>query len=129
MGLLYEDLSYKLRGMFFKIYNDVGPGFKEQIYTKSLITLFDEYKIPYEKEKRFDLTFRDTRVGITQIDLVVDNKIIVEIKATEVNNSLFEKQILSYLKGTKLPLGLLVNFGMNKLYIRRFANSMNYTSA
>ena len=123
MGLLYEELSYTLRGMFFKIYNEVGSGFKENIYVQALLTLLNENNIPYEKEKQFKINFKNTKIGVTQIDLVVDSKIIIEVKATEINNSLFERQILSYLKNTGLQLGFLVNFGTNKLHIRRYVNT------
>lgn len=123
MSLLYEELSYTLRGIFFKVYNELGPGFKEDVYVRAILALLDENKISYEKEKQFNINFRNTEIGTTRIDLVVDNKIIIEIKATNLNNSIFEKQILSYLKSTNLSLGFLVNFGMNKLYIRRFINS------
>ena len=123
MSLLYEELSYLLRGTFFKIYNEIGPGFKENIYVRALLSLLDENKIPYEKEKQFTINFKNAKIGVTQIDLVIDNKIIVEIKATEINNSVFEKQTLSYLKSTGIKLGFLVNFGTNKLYIRRYINS------
>lgn len=123
MGLLYEELSYNLRGMFFKIYNEIGPGFKEDTYVRALLKLLDEKSIVYEREKQFKINFKDTEIGTTQIDLVIDDKIIIEVKATNINNSVFEKQILSYLKSTGLSLGFLVNFGMNRLFIKRFINS------
>lgn len=123
MSLLYENLSYRLRGIFFKVYNELGPGFKEEVYTKAVLKLLDENNICYEREKQFGINFRDQQIGATRLDLVVDKKIIVEIKATDLNNSLFEKQLLSYLKNTNLLLGFLVNFGMEKLYIKRYANS------
>lgn len=123
MSLLYEELSYILRGIFFETYNELGPGFKEDVYVRALLKLLDEKNILYEKEKQFKINFKNVQVGITQIDLVVDNKIIIEVKATNINNSVFEKQILSYLKSTGLSLGFLVNFGMEKLYIRRFINN------
>lgn len=123
MALLYEELSYALRGMFFKIYNELGQGFKEEIYVKALIKLLEEQNIVYEREKIFKINFKDVQVGTIKLDLVVDNKIIIEVKATETNNSLFEKQILSYLKSTNLLLGFLVNFGTNSLIIKRYINS------
>ena len=123
MSLLYEELSYRIRGMFFKIYNELGPGFKESVYVGALLKLLGDDNIPYKREKQFSINFNDTKVGATKIDLVIDNKIIIEVKATEINNSLFEKQILSYLKSTGIKLGFLVNFGTNKLYIRRYINS------
>lgn len=123
MALLYEDLSYKLRGMFFKIYNELGPGFKEDLYVRAMIKLLDETNIPYAREKQFKINFKDRQIGATQIDLVIDGKIIIEVKATEINNSLFEKQMLSYLKSTGLRLGFVVNFGTSKLYIKRYINN------
>ena len=123
MALLFEELSYLIRGMFFKIYNELGPRFKEGVYVKALLELLKENNISYEKEKQFNIKFNNANVGSTKIDLVIDNKIIVEVKATEINNSFFEEQILSYLKNTGIKLGLLVNFGMNKLYVRRYINS------
>lgn len=123
MPLLYEDLTYKLRGFFFKVYNELGPGFKEDVYVKALLKLLDDEKISYEREKYFTINFKNIKVGATKIDLVVENKIIIEVKATNINNNIFEKQLLSYLKSTGLSLGFLVNFGMNKLYIKRYINS------
>lgn len=123
MALLFEELSYKLRGLFFKVFNEIGPGFKEEVYVRALVKLLNENKIPYEKEKYFDIKFRNSKIGTTKIDLIIDNKIIIEVKATEINNNLFEKQLLSYLKSTGLILGFLVNFGMSRLYIKRFVNT------
>jgi len=109
--------------MFFKIYNELGPGFKEDVYVRALLKLLDEKGFTYERERQFKINFRNAQIGTTQIDLVVDNKIIIEVKATNISNSLFEKQILTYLKSTGLPLGFLVNFGTNKLYIKRYVNT------
>lgn len=128
MALLYEYLSYKVRGMFFTIYNELGPGFKEDIYTRALLTLLERNNVPYEREKRFQITFGNEGVGATRVDLVIDSKILIEVKATEIPNSVFEKQTLSYLKSTGLPLGFLVNFGMSKLYIRRYANTKSLSA-
>lgn len=123
MALLYEDLSYKLRGMFFTIYNEPGPGFKEDVYARALLKLLDGSNVSYEREKQFQITFGDEEVGTARVDLVIDNTILIEVKATEIPNSVFEKQTLSYLKSTGLPLAFLVNFGMKRLYIKRFANT------
>ena len=109
--------------MFFKVYNEIGPGFKEDIYVKALLELLNDKNINYEKEKEFKINFKNSEIGKTRIDLVVDNKVIIEVKATEINNNVFEKQILSYLKNTGLALGFLVNFGTNRLYIKRYINS------
>ncbi len=125
MALLYEKLSYTIRGMFFKIYNELGQGFKEDVYARAFFELLKSKNIAYERERGFNINFNNTKIGTTRIDLVVDNKIIIEIKATNINNNVFEKQLLSYLKSTGLSLGFLVNFGMNKLFIKRYVNNKN----
>lgn len=122
MTLLYEDLSYKLRGIFFQIYNEIGPGFKEEIYIRALIKLLEEEKIPHNQEQEFSLDFHGQKIGSTRPDLVIDGKVIIETKATDVLHTTFEKQTLSYLKATGLKLGFLVNFGNSRLEIKRFVN-------
>ncbi len=122
MKLLYEELSYKIRGLFFTIYNEIGPGFKERAYLLALTKLLEEKSISYEIEKPYSIHFRGINIGMNKVDLVVDGKIIVEVKATDIPNRLFEKQLLSYLKSTGLSLGFLVNFGTNSLYIKRYVN-------
>ena len=122
MTLLYPDLSYKLRGSFFKVYNELGPGFKEEIYIRALLKLLDEEKIPYKREQEFSLNFHGKKIGATKLDLVVDDKIIIEVKAVDILHNTFKKQTLSYLKATGLRLAFLVNFGSSKLEIKRFVN-------
>lgn len=63
MGLLYEELSYALRGMFFKIYNEIDPRFKEETYVRALLKLLDEKKIPYQREKQFDINFKTQKLA------------------------------------------------------------------
>ena len=122
MTLIYSELSYKLRGFFFKIYNEIGPGFKEEVYVRALVKLLDEEKIPCNQEQEFPLNFHNKKIGYTKLDLVIDNKIIIEVKAVDILHTTFEKQTLSYLKATGLKLAFLVNFGNSKLEKKRFIN-------
>lgn len=122
MMLLYEDLSYKLRGIFFKAYNEIGPGFKEEVYIRALVKLLNEEKIPYQQEQEFPLNFHGKKIGYTKLDLVIDDSIIIEVKAVDILHTVFEKQTLSYLKATGLKLAFLVNFGNSRLEIKRFVN-------
>ncbi len=120
MGKLeYEDLTYRIRGAFFNIYNTLGSGFKESIYHNALKEEFDDLKLRYEEKKRIQINYKGKKVGIYEPDFVVDSKVIVELKAVPSITNLFEKQLYSYLRGTKYRIGLLVNFGADKLEIKR----------
>lgn len=118
-NLLYEKESYILRGLFMKIYNELGPGHKESIYTKALAQEFRESKIPFESEKHVKIIRRGESLGTFRIDFTVWNKIIIEIKALEFLPVVAERQIQSYLSGSKYKLAFLVNFGAKRLQIIR----------
>jgi len=126
MKLLYADLTFQIRKACFNVYNQLGFGHKEQVYQKALIKEFNELKLPYKKEVRLSVNYKGEIVGSYRPDFVIDNKIIIEIKAVEFLPKTFEQQLLHYLKSTKYELGLLINFGSTKLYIKRFIWSINY---
>lgn len=117
--ILYKDLSYKLVGCFYDVYNELGPGFKEVIYHKALGFELDSKNIPYEEEKRLSIRYKGKIAGVYVPDFVIDNKILVEIKAVENTPKIYELQLYYYLKGTNYELGYLVNFGSDKISIKR----------
>ena len=117
--LLYKDLSYKIIGCFYEVYNELGPAHKEQIYQEALKLAFEENKIKYEDKKRLKIKFKGKDIGIYEPDFIIDNKIIIEIKSLLNMPKVFEKQLYYYLRGTNYNVGYLVNFGNEKLDIRR----------
>jgi len=119
---LYQDLTYKLRGIFFEAYNQLGPGLSEKIYQRAVIQELKNQKIPYETEKVISIEYKNVKIGHQRLDLVIDGKIIIEIKAADNMHSLFEKQTVAYLKASNYKLALLVNFGGNKIAIKRYVN-------
>ena len=118
-SLLHEKESYALRGLFMKIYNELGPGHKESVYVKALIQEFKENKIPFESEKCVKITRKGELLGVFRIDFTAWNKIIIEIKALEFLPAVSERQIQSYLSGSQYRLAFLVNFGAKRLQIIR----------
>lgn len=118
-GLLYEDLTYKIRGAMFKVYNQLGPGHKEIIYQKALEKELININLNYEREKNIDVKYDNKKIGNYVPDFIVENKILVELKALPFVGKLEKKQIWSYLKSTNYRLALLVNFGSDKLQIDR----------
>jgi len=117
--LLYKDLAYKVVGCFYEVYNTLGPAHKEQIYHKALELEFKSKAMPFLGEKRLKIKYKGENIGIYTPDFVIDDKIIIEIKSVSQMPKTFEKQLYYYLKGSKYKLGYLVNFGSNKLDIRR----------
>lgn len=118
-GLLYADLTYKIRKGIFNVFNELGYGHKEQVYQKSLAKEFDELKISYKREKDINVFYKGNVVGNYRPDFIVEDKIIIEIKAVEFMPKTFEIQLLHYLKATGYSLGMLVNFGTPRLYVKR----------
>ena len=118
-NLLYKDLAYRIVGCFYVVYNELGPGHKEQIYHKALALEFKSKGISFDDKKRLKVKYKGQEIGIYQPDFVIEGKIIVEIKSLLQMYSIFEKQLYYYLRGTDYKLGYLVNFEAEKLDIRR----------
>lgn len=117
--LIYADLTYKVRGAIFNVYNELGFGHKEQVYQKALMNELEELQVRHEREVNLRVNYKGKNVGNYRPDFIIEEKIIVEIKAVEFMSKAFEDQLLHYLKTTGFELGLLINFGTPKLYIKR----------
>lgn len=109
--LLYKDLSYKLQGAIFKVYKTLGCSFKESVYQNALPEELTLEELTVEKEKRIDICYNNKKVGVYVPDLIVDDKIILELKAKEFLIKKDKEQFWHYLKGSKYKVGYLVNFG------------------
>jgi GxxExxY protein len=116
---LYRDLSYRIRGCFYDVYNELGPAHKEQIYQEALKLVFKEKDIKFKDNKRLKIEFKGKEIGVYQPDFVIEDKIIIEIKSVLQMAKVFEQQLYYYLRGTDYKVGYLVNFGSEKIDIRR----------
>ena len=116
---LYEDLSYKIRGCAFRVYNALGFGHKENIYCEALKSEFEKGGIQLEREKALPVFYQGKKVGTYRPDFIIENKILIEIKAVSFMPQNYETQLTYYLKGTDYKLGFLINFGSRRLDIRR----------
>ena len=124
--LLYSELTYKLRGIFFEIRNTYGPGQKENVYQNLLADALKENKISFAKEKSINIySSNGKKVGIYRPDFVVENKIIIEIKSSRFTSKVDEKQLYYYLRNSGYEIGFLVNFSTPKLYIKRIIYTNN----
>ena len=129
MNLLYHQKTFKVRGVLFDVYNKLGPGFLEKIYKRAVKEELVSQNIPFEEEKKFSIKYNNKTIGFNLIDLLVYEKIILELKAVNQLENFHLSQMLAYLKATGLKLGLLVNFGGEKLEIKRVINDKLNISA
>jgi len=118
--LLYSDLSYKIIKIAFSIRNTYGPGHKETIYQRLFRENLKKDGINFEKEKRIEFYSSEGHlIGRYQPDFVVEDKIIVEIKAKKFLSKIDEEQLYYYLRNSKYEVGFLINFSTPKIYIKR----------
>ncbi len=113
--VLFPELSYKILEISFEIHNTIGPGFTENIYGSAFAYELANHHISFEQQKPIQVSYKGAIIGSYRLDFVVDQKIIVELKAVNVLSDLFKLQVLSYLKAADMKLGLLINFGSKRL--------------
>jgi len=119
-NFLYEDECRQIIGTCYEVQNELGHGFLEAVYHEALTIVFDEKGIPYESEKKLDIWFHNHILQKAYFaDFVCFGSIIIELKACDGLTSDHTSQVLNYLKATNYKLGLLINFGMKKVQIRR----------
>lgn len=119
MKLLYEDITFKIRGAAFAVYNELGGAFKENAVDKALTIELTGKGLKVEDQKRINIFYKGKKVGTYIPDKVIDEKILVEIKCKPEITKSDEEQFWKYLKGSKYRLGLLINFGPKKLDFKR----------
>ena len=117
--LLYEDESYKIRGACFNVYNILGGGIKEKIIDRALKKVLETRNITLSNQERISIFYKGEKIGTYIPDIIVNNSIIIELKSKPLLTKEDEKQFWGYLKGSEYKLGFLVNFGPNKLTIKR----------
>ena len=122
--LIYEDLSYKIRGALFEVYKEKGCGFLEDVYQECLEIEMGMQEIPFEAQYPLKLKYKGRPLQKKYIpDFICFGKIIVEIKAVKEINDEHRAQVYNYLRATGYKLGLLVNFGHHpQVQIERIAN-------
>lgn len=115
---LHKELTSKIIQCFYTVYNTLGYGFLEKVYENALKIELEKNKLQVEKQKPIKVYYDNQLVGEYFADLVVNDQIIIELKAAESLCEEHEYQLINYLKATSFELGLLLNFG-KKPEIRR----------
>jgi len=117
--IIYKDLSYKLIGLAMRVHSGLGHGFLEKVYERALMILLRGENIESAQQAPITVTFEGEAVGDYYADILVENKIILEIKSAEKIIDAHRAQALHYLKATGLRLAIILNFGKEKLEYER----------
>ncbi len=105
-----EDLAYRVIGAAIEVHAEIGPGFLESIYHNALAYELEQRGIAYQREEKVVVVFKEQVVGEGRVDLLVDQKLVVELKTVEAVTDIHRAQVSAYLKASGLRLGLLLNF-------------------
>lgn len=127
--MLHEELTSKIIGAYFKVYNTLGYGFLEKVYENSLKIELMKLGFKVEQQKNIKVFYDGFDVGEYFADLIVDDIVILELKAAENLCEEHEAQLINYLKATDKEVGLLFNFGKEAKFIRKVYSNENKKSA
>ena len=110
-GLKHRDLTERIIGVFYEVYNELGHGFLESVYEEAMALALVQSGLRIERQVPLPVWFRGRRIGDFFADLVVEQSVILELKASSGIDSAHEAQLLHYLRSTEIEVGLLLNFG------------------
>ena len=117
--LLHKELSSKIIKCFYIVYNSLGFGFLEKVYENALMIELSKNGLKAEKQRPIKVFYNNQTVGAYFADIIVEDSIIVELKAAEFVVEEHELQLINYLKATEIEIGLLLNFGKNPEFKRK----------
>ena len=110
-----KDITEKIISSAIEVHSTLGPGLLENIYEEALAYEFELRSIRYEKQKEIGLKYKDRDIGKHRIDFLVEDQVVVELKAVGTMHKIYEAQLLTYLKAMERRVGLLVNFNVEML--------------
>ncbi|MCK4339780.1 MAG: GxxExxY protein [Candidatus Cloacimonetes bacterium] len=118
--IIFGDECYKIIECTFTVWKELGYGFLETVYRNALIIELINKGFEAEKEYPIEVFYKNKKIGNYFADIVVNKKIIIELKAEEKLNLIHQAQIINYLKASNIKVGLLINFGKKKCEFKRF---------
>jgi len=115
-----EEITFKIRACIFEVFRVLGAGFLEQVYQQALLQELQAQGLRAEGQRALEVTYKGKIVGLYVADILVEDRIVLELKAVQSLTKAHEAQLLNYLKASGKRVGLLVNFVHPKAEIRRF---------
>ena len=123
-AFLDSELTRAVIGAFFDVYNALRWGFLEAVYAGALAIELEERRIPFRREVRLDVLYKGMVAGIYRADFLVEQRLVLELKACVAVSDVDRRQLLNYLRLTHMPLGLLMHFGPAEPKVVRVVNSL-----
>lgn len=120
-----EELTYKINGCAMKVHNTLGNGFQEVIYQRCLAIELGRAGLIYAREVEQTIYYEDIEVGKRRADFIIENKVVVELKAIINLENVHLAQAKNYVVAYKFPIGLLINFGATSLQFKKIYNTNN----
>ena len=117
--ILYQDVTYNIIGAAMEVHSVLGPGFVESVYEMALARELELRNLDYKRQAVLQVVYKDVLAGDFRTDLLVEGKVIVELKAVKSLTEIHEAQLINYLKASDHRVGLLLNFGARSLEHRR----------
>ena len=115
----YEEITRKIIGSAYQVYNTLGFGFLESVYKKAMVIEFTKNNLRVEEEKPLKVYYDNQVVGDFYVDLFVEEAVIVELKSVQNLTKEHEVQLVNYLNGLRKEIGLLINFGPSGVEVKR----------
>jgi len=120
-GYLYKEECYQIIGCCMEVHNQLGGGFREAVYQEALELEFVDHDLPFEREKRMKIKYKGQVLKKNYFaDFLCFNEVVIELKAVSELTNIHKGQLINYLKASEKRLGMLVNFGPEKLEYKRF---------
>lgn len=113
--IFYKDLSFKIIGLAMQVHKELGSGFLEKVYENAMMVLFRKEKINAEQQALIKVIFRGAVVGEYYADILVDDRIVLELKVVDKIAAVHRAQTLNYLRATGKKLAVIINFGKERL--------------
>lgn len=117
-GFKHGEITQKVIGVFYEVYNELGHGFLESVYEKSLEIALGSMGVKVRRQIEIPVSFRGQRVGIFTADMLVEDCVLLELKAARALDTSHVAQLLNYLRATDIEVGLLLNFGLKPEFKR-----------
>lgn len=119
MSIVYPELSYKIVGILYRVYNKLGAEFQEKHYQKAVKQELTEARIPFLEQVRTEMYYKNISIGRYFLDFIIDHKIVLELKTNPYISKKYIIQVLSYLKTADLKLGIIASFSKKGLILKR----------
>jgi len=123
MQLIYSEITGPVIGAAMEVHKILGPGFLESVYEEAFAIELDLRNISYKRQYPIDIFYKEKLAKHFVCDFIIEDVVLVELKALSQLGDIEKAQVLNYLKATKLPVGLLLNFGAQSLEYKRFVNT------